>query len=204
MRFASLLSTTFTVFAGLSLVGSLASARSVPTVSVMQLTPTGRTPVPLPNAKAFFSARGNYHVQTVPYFAFHQPQGTRPAYRKDGRGRIVGIDFVNARKRAVRKLEINWLDNSNKIGNVAIRDLPFKSYPDTNVLTGFGANNAGLQQYRIVTSRTSIDLKAPRAGDYTNMFVNVLPDRKNFALNNILPWDGKSLPLAPGPKVVGT
>ncbi|RKP07800.1 hypothetical protein THASP1DRAFT_30399 [Thamnocephalis sphaerospora] len=211
MHPASLFHTALTIFAGLSLTGSLAGALSVPPIKASQLTPvmmrtTGmiglrQTATSLSNIKAFLNERSNYHVQTVPYFAFYQPEGTQPVYRKDDKGRTAGIDFLDADKKAVRKLEVNWIADSDKIGNVAIRDLPFKSYPDTNVLTEFTSSNKGLQHYVIATARETTAVRARKAGDYTTMFIKVMPDRSSFALEKIMPWDGKSLPLAPGPKV---
>ncbi|RKP06899.1 hypothetical protein THASP1DRAFT_24857 [Thamnocephalis sphaerospora] len=201
MHFTSLFRTTLTIFAGLYLSESLVSALSVPTIKAIQRTPEGQAPISLPMVKTLLDKRGNQHVQTIPYFAFYQPDGTQPVYRKDDKERTIGIDFIGTDKKAVRKLDIEWGADSNKIDTVAIRDLPFNIYPDTKVETGFTTNNERLEYYRIETLYAVTDLQVMHAGRYATVLVNVLPDQENFALEKIAPWDGVSLPLTPGPKV---
>ncbi|RKP04929.1 hypothetical protein THASP1DRAFT_33249 [Thamnocephalis sphaerospora] len=213
MHSALLFRTTLAIFAGLSLAGSLTNALSVPPITASQLMPmmqlaTGmvemrQTPVSLSTVKAFLDDRSNHHVQTIPYFAFYQPEGTQPVYRKDDKGRTIEINFLDAGKNAVRKLDVKWIADTNKISNAAIGDAPFKSHPDTSVSTDFKGSSGGPRRYVIATAHGLTKIKTEHASDYTNMIVKVSPSQMNFALEKILPWDGTSLPLTPGPKVAG-
>ncbi|RKP08161.1 hypothetical protein THASP1DRAFT_30024 [Thamnocephalis sphaerospora] len=197
MRFTSFLGTlAAATLAGLALIGSLASALTVPPRSS---TPSVLPQELLPTSDGITALKEFSELFILdPSFAVVKPEGANALIKRNRRRKVKSIRFANADSVTVGSVLVEYRTDNHMPEYMTIK----RHTLDGNVSDVAVIEFEYDEDYRVVeTFRLEVPRKSAIAEQYahpngsTTMLLN-LPDMATIETHGVQLWDGRSIPIA--------
>ncbi|RKP05489.1 hypothetical protein THASP1DRAFT_32674 [Thamnocephalis sphaerospora] len=187
MRFISLSGATATVaLASLALVGSLASAASVPS--------QGRVAT-AEDLAALKQHLGDY-FQLQPRPALAKPKDSTPIYQREKSGNFFAVELYTPGGYLQRELTVMTTTKLGGIRHVEIADYNEGSRSDklnNSLDVEYDESEKQAVSYKLKTQKGTMSATVQKNADNTNdLNVTLQPGGKTFTLKNVPLWDGKT------------
>ncbi|RKP08013.1 hypothetical protein THASP1DRAFT_30181 [Thamnocephalis sphaerospora] len=186
MRFISLSGiTAAAALAGLALVGSLASAASVPPSNRIATTE---------DLVALDTYMGDY-FQFQPKPAIITPKDSTPIHQREKNGNYFAVELYNPGGYLQRELTVtmtNKLGKPHRIDMVDYSEGSQVDKPNNILVLNYDERNENVVSYRLDTQGKIVLAEVQKNADGTNdLNVTLHPAGKKFTLKNVPLWDGK-------------